>query len=86
MVLGDGTFNVWGRILPDPSSGNFRLVFVMAPLLEVKPSRELAEFLTQTLSGQSIHPQFGDDAVFLFGPVSTTVLERPGASGRSSPP
>ena len=77
VVLSDGTFNVWGRILPDPSSGQFRLVFVMAPLLELKPSQELAQFLTQTLSGQSIHPEFGNDAVWLFGPVSTTVLEQP---------
>ena len=76
VVLSDGTFNVWGRILPDSSSGQFRLVFVMAPLLELEPSQELAHFLTQTLSGQSIYPEFGNDAVWLFGPTSTTVLER----------
>ena len=77
VVLSDGTFNVWGRILPDPSSSQFRLVFVMAPLLELKPSQELAQFLTQTLSGRSIHPQFGNDEVWLFGPVSTMVLAQP---------
>ncbi len=77
VVLSDGTFNVWGRIQPDPSSGQFRLVFVMAPLLELKPSRELADFLTQTLSGQPIHPNFGSDSVWLFGPVSAEVIEQP---------
>ena len=76
VALGDSPFNIWGRVITRQSDGRTVVVFVIAPLMELQPSAELDALVKLTLAGRSVDYQFGGNAIQLFGPRSTTVLER----------
>ena len=76
VALGDSPFNIWGRVITRQSDGRTVVVFVIAPLMELQPSAELDALVKLTLAGRSVDYQYGGNAIQLFGPRPTTVLER----------
>ena len=76
VALGDSPFNIWGRLLARETDGRGSVAFVMTPLMELQPSEELDDLVKRTLAGRSVHYQFGANAIQLFGPHPTTVLDR----------
>ncbi len=77
VIMGDSPFGMWGRIQKHPTTGQTFVVFVMAPLVELEPSDELADVVRATLAGKSVDFQFGDTAVQLFAPRPVMVLDPP---------